>query len=166
MISSDYSKVMDTQQAFTKWRSSYGDLICPTTRDAFEAGWNAKSEEIGQSNQGYCESSQSELLAALKALTDWCREHTSPLDENSPHTLLVDACTAIDKANARSDYWKAEHLAGNAEIDRLRQHNMQLLEACRRWISWCDDWHPGKPHPADDLEFAREAIEKATNARP
>jgi hypothetical protein len=153
-----------TQQAFTKWRSSYGDLICPTTRDAFEAGWNAKAEEIWQSNQEDSQSSQSELLAALKALTDWGREHTSPTDHNSPHALLVNACRAIDKANARSDYWKAEHLAGNAEIDILRQHNMQLLEACRRWISWCDEWHPGKPHPADDLEFARAAIAKAETA--
>jgi hypothetical protein len=94
----------NAQQAFTKWRSSYGDLICPTTRDAFEAGWNAKSEEIAQSHQGDLQSTQAELLSALKALTDWGRGHTSPLDENSPHTLLVDACTAIDKANARSDY--------------------------------------------------------------
>jgi hypothetical protein len=110
---------MDTQQAFTKWRSSYGDLICPTTRDAFESGWNAKSDEIAQSHQGDLQSTQAELLSALKALTDWGREHTSPTDHNSPHSLLVNACRAIDKANARSEYWKAEHLAGNAIIDDL-----------------------------------------------
>jgi hypothetical protein len=92
---------MDTQQAFTKWRSSYGDLICPTTRDAFEAGWNAKAEEIWQSNQEDSQSSQSELLAALKALTDWGREHTSPLDQNSPHALLISACRAIERAEGK-----------------------------------------------------------------
>jgi hypothetical protein len=39
-----------------------------------------------------------DLLAALQALLDWGREHTSPRDPNSPHTLLIDAVRAIDKA--------------------------------------------------------------------
>jgi hypothetical protein len=38
------------------------------------------------------------LLRALKALTNWARENTSPNDTNSPHTLLIDACAAIAKA--------------------------------------------------------------------
>jgi hypothetical protein len=89
------------KQSFAQWRSSYGDLICPTTRDAFEAGWNAKSDEIAQSHQGDLQSTQAELLSALKALTDWGREHTSPLDHNSPHALLVNACAAIAKAEGK-----------------------------------------------------------------
>ena len=39
-----------------------------------------------------------ELLTALEALTDWGREHTSPLQPNSPHELLVQATAAIAKA--------------------------------------------------------------------
>lgn len=39
-----------------------------------------------------------ELLAALRALTDWAREHTSPQDANSPHGFLVAAVSAIQKA--------------------------------------------------------------------
>lgn len=39
-----------------------------------------------------------ELLATLKALTDWGRDHTSPRDENSPHALLVAAVAAIHAA--------------------------------------------------------------------
>ena len=39
-----------------------------------------------------------ELFAALRALTDWGREFTSPTDANSPHALLVAACAAIARA--------------------------------------------------------------------
>ena len=39
-----------------------------------------------------------ELLAALEALTEWGRTHTSPLDTNSPHDLLIAAVNAIAKA--------------------------------------------------------------------
>jgi hypothetical protein len=43
----------------------------------------------------------SELLSALKALTDWGREHTSPLDRDSPHALLITARAAIAKAEGK-----------------------------------------------------------------
>jgi hypothetical protein len=39
---------------------------------------------------------ESRLAAALKALLDWGREHTSPRDANSPHALLVAATEALD----------------------------------------------------------------------
>ncbi|TJW14409.1 MAG: hypothetical protein E5W82_10560 [Mesorhizobium sp.] len=42
------------------------------------------------------------LLAALKSLRDWGREHTSPRDPNSPHILLVAASDAIAKAEGRA----------------------------------------------------------------
>ena len=35
------------------------------------------------------------VLEALKALTEWGRTYTSPLDANSPHDLLVAAVAAI-----------------------------------------------------------------------
>jgi hypothetical protein len=40
-----------------------------------------------------------ELLSALRALTDWGREHTSPRDPNTPHDLLVRAVAVIDEAD-------------------------------------------------------------------
>jgi hypothetical protein len=42
-----------------------------------------------------------ELLAALQALTDWGRDHTSPKDPNSPHALLVAASAAIARATGK-----------------------------------------------------------------
>lgn len=39
-----------------------------------------------------------ELLQSLADLLDWCREHTSPLQPNSPHQLLLNACAAIQRA--------------------------------------------------------------------
>jgi len=42
-----------------------------------------------------------DLLAALQALTDWGRDHTSPKDPNSPHALLVAASAAIARATGR-----------------------------------------------------------------
>ena len=43
-----------------------------------------------------------DLLAALRALTDWGRTHTSPLDPSGPHELLIDACAAIAKARGET----------------------------------------------------------------
>lgn len=42
-----------------------------------------------------------ELLTSLRALVDWARQHTSPMQPNSPHALLVDARKALDKAEGR-----------------------------------------------------------------
>ena len=42
-----------------------------------------------------------ELLDALRGLADWCREHTSPLQPNTPHSLLVKAIEAIGRAEGR-----------------------------------------------------------------
>lgn len=39
-----------------------------------------------------------EMLEALRALLDWGRDNTSPVDANSPHALLVRACEVIAKA--------------------------------------------------------------------
>jgi hypothetical protein len=39
-----------------------------------------------------------ELLDAGRALLEWCRENTSPRDENSPHELLIDLAAVIDRA--------------------------------------------------------------------
>lgn len=42
-----------------------------------------------------------DLLEALRHLTEWGRENTSPRDPNSPHELLIVAVAAIDKAEGR-----------------------------------------------------------------
>jgi hypothetical protein len=39
-----------------------------------------------------------QLLTALRAVTDWMREHTSPRDVHSPHALMIDAMLAIGEA--------------------------------------------------------------------
>lgn len=41
-----------------------------------------------------------DLAKALRALTDWAREHTGPRDANSPHELLVNAVAALAKMEA------------------------------------------------------------------
>lgn len=38
------------------------------------------------------------LAAALLALLEWGREHTSPTDANTPHALLIEAAAALDDA--------------------------------------------------------------------
>lgn len=45
----------------------------------------------------------------------------------------------LENAQNRAEYWKAEHLAGNAEIARLRK----VVDAARRICHWHDsdnDW--------------------------
>ena len=54
--------------------------------------------------------------------------------------------------------------AASAEILRLRAENARLREAVRRWLSWCEDWYAGKPHPVDDLEFGRAALKGTDDA--
>jgi hypothetical protein len=43
-----------------------------------------------------------DLLAALEALTEWGRTHTSPTQANSPHALLIAAVEAIAKAKGEA----------------------------------------------------------------
>jgi hypothetical protein len=38
------------------------------------------------------------ITAALQAFLDWGRDHTSPHDPNSPHTLLIEAQAALKAA--------------------------------------------------------------------
>lgn len=41
-----------------------------------------------------------------------------------------------------------------------------LLDAVQRFVSWCDEWYAGKPHPYDDLVFARNLLKKISEATP
>ncbi len=42
------------------------------------------------------------LLDALRALVDWGRDHTSPLDADSPHALLIVGAAAIAQAEEKA----------------------------------------------------------------
>lgn len=86
------------------WRVAIGSrLEIRGPRD--EIGWpvpvvyNAglHTDETAQANARLIAAAP-DLLAALEALTDWGREHTSPRDDNSPHLLLIAAMEAIAKA--------------------------------------------------------------------
>jgi len=39
-----------------------------------------------------------DMLEALKEILEWGRNHTSPIDENSPHSILVKIHAAVEKA--------------------------------------------------------------------
>ena len=56
------------------------------------------------------ESIDTRLLETLRALTDWAREHTSPLDADSPHELLIRAVAVIDEADKRRGEAKPDEL--------------------------------------------------------
>lgn len=66
------------------------------TQGALAVATMAKLTPVDPKNQP--RDVNAELLAALESLTDWGREHTSPLQPNSPHDLLVQATAAIAKA--------------------------------------------------------------------
>jgi hypothetical protein len=42
-----------------------------------------------------------EMLASLKEVTDWMREHTGPFQPNSPHEALVRAMAVIAEAEGK-----------------------------------------------------------------
>lgn len=47
------------------------------------------------------------------------------------------------------------------ELSRLREVERRAVELVQRWVSWCDDWHPGKSHPSDDIEAARAFLRES-----
>lgn len=62
-----------------------------------EMGGSGSDRSEGRAN-AILGASAPELLDSLVELLDWCRTHTSPLQPNSPHALLVKATAAIAKA--------------------------------------------------------------------
>jgi hypothetical protein len=98
------------------------------------------------------ESVNTELLEALKALTHWGREHTSPRDANSPHDLLIRAVAAIDKADAviKRDYADVIVASGLvSEANRKRINKKDDERECPE----CGYLHTeGDPCPWDEGE--------------
>jgi len=74
----------DIVQELSDWLRSDSD-VDPNSDDGLELMSRAR-DTIAQ------------LRDALAGLLDWGREHTSPLDQNSPHELLIKAATVLDKA--------------------------------------------------------------------
>ena len=68
------------------------------TRDHADQGGGYILETRERERVGQLFAAAPELLEALTALLDWCREHTSPIQPNSPHELLVTSCAAIAAA--------------------------------------------------------------------
>jgi len=104
-----------------------------------------------------------ELLSALTNLLNWGREHTSPIDPNSPHELLVAAHEAIAKANGVKEEtitpmptgWRREFPGFDHDIDALAKrlkdefgfydsswHNdacpsfSAIDDSLRIWVNW------------------------------
>lgn len=79
--------------AFQVWKGDHGPIIAEVV--------STEDPAIGVT-EGIANArliaAAADLLAALTNLLDWAREHTSPIEPNSPHTLLVAAHAAIAKA--------------------------------------------------------------------
>lgn len=64
-------------------------------------------------------------------LVETLRKHAMIADKTGwPHcNLLHEAADEIEKFRRTAEYWKAEHLAGNAEIERLRKAGTGVIDA-------------------------------------
>jgi hypothetical protein len=76
--------------------------------------------------------------------------------------LLESQVKALSEAEAERDALDHSHRSIGEHLGKEGRRRIaaeaRLKEAEKmigRWISWCDDWHAGKPHPADDLAAAR-----------
>lgn len=80
------------------WSYDHSNGVIETEKRVVVAfGRYQRTDEETKSN-GRLIAAAPELLAALRELTDWGREHTGPCDAHSPHDLLVAAVAAIEKA--------------------------------------------------------------------
>jgi hypothetical protein len=60
---------------------------------------------------------QTNLLETLRALTEWGRNNTSPLDENTPHDLLVRAVNLIEVADDEARWAQVRAAHGMSEAE-------------------------------------------------
>lgn len=73
--------------------------------DATHARANEVERELRKrlAVQEFMDEHAPEAFAYLEKLLDWCREHTSPTDPNSPHNLLVDCACLIGLLKEKRD---------------------------------------------------------------
>lgn len=83
-----------------------------------------------------------------------CREYETG-DQMNPKGLRLIANVLARLGSLREDEANTEFI-----VRAVNSHD-DLVKAVERWLSWCDDWHAGKSHPSDDLEFARAALSRA-----
>lgn len=98
-----------------------------------------------------------ELEAALEAIT-------GTLDAE-----VVPAGSVAERVRMLARMYGHAHIRGCERWDGWEQSRSlaaDLAEAVRRWVSWCDDWHAGKPHPFDDLVFGRAALARYEQGAP
>jgi len=81
--------------------------------------------------------------------------------------LLESQAKALSAAAAEWDALDRSHRSIGEQLGREGRRRIaaetRLKEAekvIERWISWCDDWHAGKPHPADNLAAARSFLDR------
>ena len=69
---------------------------------------------------------------------------------------------ASDERKALSELvrYAADRDALRNAIADLKAELAEAVGVIQRWVSWCDDWHAGKPHPSDDLAAARAFLAK------
>lgn len=65
-----------------------------------------------------------------------------------------------DAARKAWGMFRGEARRAEDERDRLKAELAEAVGVIQRWVSWCDDWHAGKPHPSDDLDAARTFLAK------
>ena len=75
------------------------DEECPECGEEHAEGDPCIWQESDEEPTG-AERINTDLLEALRALTDWGREFTSPRDANNPMDLLIRAMAVIEKADA------------------------------------------------------------------
>jgi hypothetical protein len=81
--------------------------------------------------------------------------------------LLESQARALSEAAAEWDALDRSHRSIGEQLGREGRRRIaaevRLKEAEKvigRWISWCDDWHVGKPHPAENLAAARAFLDR------
>jgi len=95
------------------------------------------------------------LRTTLGELVDWCREHTSPLDGNSPHQLLVNASGVLTEAAAgdgQQTVAMPPEAADHAAVLQARYSQLLARARAPRDCSWLDY----DPAGTDDLAEAKQ----------
>ena len=113
-------------------------------------GWNTRT-------QAAADRETIERLTAERdeALAKWretdtcmCGARMDDHDIGSGHTPVSMYDYEFDQVRQRAEAAEAQSAALAAQVEAA-------TALIRRWVSWCDDWYAGKPHPSDDIDAAR-----------
>ena len=114
------------------------------------------------------------LVERCQVLVTRCREMERQLSPRFTHTLEIQLAKVVEerdtlkaeKSTARhtADYWKAEHLAGNEEIDRLKAEAFQHQARWGALRAWLRDIEPGGK-PSDEFTEGGDTMMRAVLER-